>query len=126
MNVHVYLSASTMLSLTSTSYNDCPGPVNFTCVGTEITSTLFWLVNGSLVAVYAYSSRDDLPVDLYIYLPLNGVTAAVTEVDFTTNNVFNTTSIFSVSNVAVLNGTSLRCGGSQNASNILMINLSKC
>ena len=126
MNVHVYLSASTMLSLTSTPYNDCPGPVNFTCVGTEVTPTLFWFVNGSQVAVYGYSSRDDFPEDLVFISPLDGVTAVVTEVDPTTNNVFKITSILSVSNVTVLNRTSLQCGDSNNASNTLMINLSKC
>ena len=125
MNVHVYLSASTMLSLTSTSYNDCPGPVNFTCVGTEVTPSLFWLVNGSLVAVYAYSSRDDLPVDLVFISPLDGVTAVVTEVDPTTNTLFNITSIFSVSDVTVLNGSSLQCGDSNNASHPLNISTSK-
>ena len=119
-------TVSTMLSLTSTPYTNCPGPVNFTCVGTEVTSTLFWLVNGSQVAAYGYSSRDDLPEDLDIEPPLDGVTAVITEVDRTTNTLFNITSIFSVSDVTVLNGSSLQCEDSNNASNILMINLSKC
>ena len=124
--MHVYLSASTMLSLTSPFYNNCPGPVNFTCVGTEITPTLFWFVNGSQVAVYGHSSRVDLPVDLHINSPLDGVTAVVTEVDPTTNNLFNITSIFSVSvsDVTVLNGSSLQCGDSNNASQPLIISTS--
>ena len=125
MNMHVYLSASTMLSLISTPYNNCPGPVNFTCVGTEVTSTLFWLVNGSRVAVYGHSSRDDLPEDLVFFSPLDGVTARITEADPTTNNLFNITSIFSVSDVTVLNGSSLQCGDSNNASHPLNIGMSK-
>ena len=114
MNVHVYLSASTMMSLTSTPYNNCPGPVNFTCVGTEITSSLFWLVNGSHVAYYGYRAGQEFPFVLDVDPPLDGVTAIVTDVDGPTdNNLFNITSILSVSNVAALNGTSLRCEGSQ-------------
>ena len=115
-----------MISLTSTPYNDCPGPVNFTCVGIEITPTLFWFVNGSEVADYGYRGDHVFPFVIDIDPPLDGVTAVITEVDRTTNNLFNITSIFSVSNVAVLNGTSLQCGDSKNASNILMISLSKC
>ena len=54
--------------------------------------------------MYGYSSRDDLPVYLDIEPPLDGVTAVVTKVDRTTNTLFNITSIFSVSDVMVLNG----------------------
>ena len=103
----------------------CPGPVIFTCVGTEITSSLFWIVNGSEVAAYGYSSRVDLPVDLDIDPPLDGVTAVVTEVDRITNTLFNITSIFNVSDVTVLNGASLQCGDSNNASHPLIISMSK-
>ena len=112
-----------MLSLTP--YNPCPGPVNFTCVGTEITSTLFWFVNGSRVATYGYNSRDVLPVDLVINPPLDGVTAVITEVNRITNILFNITSIFSVSDVTVLNGAYLQCGDSNNASHPLNISTSK-
>ena len=125
VNVSAY---SSMLILVSTPYGNyyCPGrPVSFTCVGTEITSTLFWVVNGSEVADYGYSSRIDLPVDLYIDPQLDGVTAVVTEVDRTTNTLFNITSIFSVSDVTVLNGASLQCGDSNNASQPLNISTSK-
>ena len=116
-----------MISLTSTPYNDCPGPVNFTCVGTEITSSLFWLVNSSHEAAYGYRGDHVFPFVLYIDPPLDGVTAVITDVDGpTNNNLFNITSILSVYNVAALNGTSLRCEGSQDASNILIISLSKC
>ena len=81
-------------------------------------------MNGSEVAVYGYSSRDDLPLDLVFFSPLDGVTAVVTEADPITNNRFNITSILSVS-VTVLNGASLQCGDSNNASHPLIISMSK-
>ena len=116
-----------MISLISTFYNNCPGPVNITCVGTEITSSLFWLVNGSEVADYGYRASHEFPFVLDVDPPLDGVTAVVTDVDGpTNNNLFNITSILSVGNVAALNGSSLRCEGSQDVGNILMISLSKC
>ena len=68
-----------MLSLTSTPYNDCPGPVNFTCVGTEVTSSLFWFVNGSRVADYGYRAGHEFP--FVLDLPLDGVTVVVAKVD---------------------------------------------
>ena len=82
-------------------------------------------MNGSEVAAYGYSSRVDLPVDLDIDPPLDGVTAVVTEVDRITNTLFNITSIFNVSDVTVLNGASLQCGDSNNASHPLIISMSK-
>ena len=115
-----------MISLTSIPYNNCPGPVNFTCVGTEITSSLFWFVNGSEVADYGYRAGQEFPFVLDVDPPVDGVTAIITDVDGPTDNVFNITSILSVSNVTVLNGASLQCENSQDASNILMISLSKC
>ena len=114
-----------MLSLTPYNHMHCPGPVIFTCVGTEVTPTLFWFVNGSRVATYGYNSRDVLPVDLDINPPLDGVTAVITEVNRITNTLFNITSIFSVNDVAVLNGSSLQCGDSKNASHPLNISTSK-
>ena len=115
-------------SLTSTHYynSTCPGrPVNFTCVGSGITSSLFWLVNGSEVAAYGYRTNHEFPFVLDVDPPLDGETAIVTDVDGPTDNVFNITSILSVSNVTVLNGASLQCEDSQDASNILRISLSK-
>ena len=124
MNVYVAI-AYPMLSLTPYNHVHCPGPVFFKCVGTEVTSTLFWFVNGSRVATYGYNSRDVLPVDLHIYPLLEGVTAVITEVDRITNNLFNITSIFSVSDVTVLNGASLQCGDANLASHPLNISLGK-
>ena len=79
---------------------------------------------GSATA-YGYNSRDVLPVDLDINPPLDGVTAVITEVNRITNTLFNITSIFSVNDVAVLNGSSLQCGDSKNASHPLNISTSK-
>ena len=116
-----------MISLTSTPYNNCPGPVNFTCVGTEITSSLFWFVNDSEVADYGYRADHELPFVLDVDPSLDGVTAIITDVDGPTDgNLFNITSILSVGNVAALNGSSLQCEGSQDSGNLLMISLSKC
>ena len=110
------------LSLTSQQLGPyCP--VNFTCVGSGITSSLFWLVNGSEVAAYGYRTNHEFPFVLDVDPPLDGETAIVTDVDGPTDNVFNITSILSVSNVTVLNGASLQCEDSQDASNTLMISL---
>ena len=114
------------LSLTSQPLGlHCPGcPVNFTCVGTGITSSLFWFVNGSEVADYGYRADHEFPFVLDIDPPLDEVTAVITDVDGPNdNNLFNITSILSVSNVTALNGTSFQCEDSQDASNILNISL---
>ena len=118
---------SSMLILVSTPYGNyyCPGrPVSFTCVGTEITSSLFWLVNGSEVADYGHKAGQEYPFVLDIDSPLDEVTAVITDVDGpTNNNLYNITSIFSVSDVTVLDGTSLQCEDSQDASYPLIISL---
>ena len=85
------------------------------------------MVNGSEVADYGYRAGQEFPFVLDVDPPLDGVTAIITDVDGPTDgNLFNITSILSVSNVTVLNGTSLQCEDSQNGSNTLMISLSKC
>ena len=102
-------------------------------MGTQISPSLFWLVNGSTVATYAHRVNDNSPFPrpMTIIRPLDGVMAEVTSA--TTNpNVTNTidvTSVLSVSDVLVLNGISLQCetsAGSARFSNVLNVEVDNC
>ena len=52
-----------------TSGTHCPGPVTFTCVGTQI-SALFWQVNGSTVTTYVFEATHALHLDFPLWLQL--------------------------------------------------------
>ena len=104
------------LTLTSeppTSGTFCPGPVIFTCMGTEVGGGLSWVVNGTgTLATYTFvvSDMTPFPRNLSITLPLDGVMAAVTSASISIDsNSVDINSVLSVRNVSVLNGASLHC-----------------
>ena len=112
-NSNFYCAGATTLSLTSEPQTSsgvyCPGPVTFTCVGTEIGS-LFWLVNGQVLATYAYRPGDEfrIPLTPTLNSPPTGYTFEITDA-FSEMNLLNVTAVFSVEGVTVLNGSSVEC-----------------
>ena len=112
IGMYVMHAGAASLSLTSepqTSGMYCPGPVNLTCVGTEIGS-LFWLVNGQVLATYAYRSGDEFRVPLTPTLssPPTGYTFQITSAS-SEMNLLNVTAVFSIENITALNGSSVEC-----------------
>ena len=115
----------TLTSQPQTSGTYCPGHVTFTCEGSQIIPTLLWLVNGSEETSYNFRNSHTFPQTLP---PLNvdGVIATVTNVSINPPGAgtIDITSVLSVSDVSVLNGTSLQCEtitGSNRSSNLLRI-----
>ena len=109
------LVSAQQLTLTSqpqTSGTYCPGPVTFTCVGTQI-NALIWNVNGSRVATYIFQENDEFPYALPLDFPLDGVMAIITNA-INSSAAFDITSLLNVNDVSVLNGTSLQCKSSLN------------
>ena len=99
----------------------CPGPVIFTCVGTGIIPSLFWRVNGSTVANYAFESSHTFPRSLNINPPLDDVTVEI--VNASGLSTINVTSVLNVTDVLVLNGASLHCADVQIESDTLLIDV---
>ena len=85
----------------------CPGPVTFTCVGTEI-GTLFWIVNDRTLATYGYRDDDNFPLTLPLNSPPAGATVQIINAS-SARNLLNVTSIFSVDDVTVLNRSYVQC-----------------
>ena len=86
----------------------CPGPVNFTCVGTEIGPSFFWVVNSDRVVNYAFRSTDTFPLPLDVIM-LDGVEAEVSRASVDQDGLVSITSVLRVNNISVLNGATLRC-----------------
>ncbi len=55
----------------------CPGPVQFTCVGTEI-SILSWRINNTYIGTYRYLSGDTFPRSLSLSPLLPDVNIMIT------------------------------------------------
>ena len=110
------------LSLTSRPQSSgvyCPGPVTFTCVGTEI-GTLFWVVNDRTLAAYAYRSDDEFPMTLPLISTPAGAIVQITDAS-SEMNLLNVTSTFTVDDVTVLNGSSVQCEEAAIESNVIRI-----
>ncbi len=86
----------------------CPGPVQFTCVGTEIDG-LTWRINRTYRASYVYSSTDTYPVTLSSSPPLPDVVVLVTEATTMGPNRNNITSTMNFVQEYVLRETFLEC-----------------
>ena len=117
----ILVGGAQQLTLTSqpqASGTYCPGPVTFTCVGTQI-SALLWRVNGSTVTAYIFQCADEFP--LYLNFPLDGVMAAITSASIVSLGCYDITSVLNVSDVSVLNRTSLQCAASLSQSDIIHI-----
>ena len=112
--MNIVLAGAALLSLTSqpeTTGRFCPGPVTFTCVGTEVNSSVSWLVNGSSVVTYEYQSNDTYPLIPSVDPSLDGVIATVSSASTnpSVTNRFNVISTLSVSDVSILDKTALHC-----------------
>ena len=91
----------------------CPRPVNITCTGSEISTSLFWK-NGSVCLVnYGYQSSHEgsFPRSVSLTVPLQGVTAEVTTATPSSSNqaAIDIVSTLFVANVLVLDGYSISC-----------------
>ena len=105
-----YNAGAATLSLTSEPQSSgvyCPGPVTFTCVGTEI-GILFWNLNDRTLATYAYRSGDEFPLTVPLNSPPAGVTVTITNA-FSEMSLLNLTSVLIVDDVSVLNDSSVQC-----------------
>ncbi len=80
----------------------CPGPVEFTCVGTEI-SDLSWRINNTYRGTYRYLSGDTFPQSLSLIPTLPDVTIMITS---GSDSRIESTLTASVSN---LRGTLIEC-----------------
>ena len=80
----------------------CPGPVQFTCVGTEIPA-LSWRINNTYRGTYEFFSGDTFPLSILLSPPLPDVT-----IDITTASVQNILSTLRAS-VSDLRGISIEC-----------------
>ena len=104
----------------------CPGPVNFTCVGTEIDAQLFWDLNGSAAFSYGPRAGDVYPFDLTqrYNVPLAGVTAQIIDGSAQGNTFFNVESIMRVvMSSPILNSTTVSCSDRFTSSELLTISI---
>lgn len=105
----------------------CPGPVIFTCVGSKISTTLFWEVNGIVIATYAFRSSDtfDNPIALTVNPPFDQNGIEVEVINATTNRRdINISSELRANNVSLLNSLSVTCADSNLQSNVIHIMVS--
>ena len=130
MKVHVVSDAQKSLVLTSEPFSSsrplfCQGHVQFTCTGTEISFVLNWVVNGSIFAAYSFASTHTYPFPLAPLPPASsfppGVVVYVNDAALSPNvaNSIDITMTLDVSDVSVLDRSSLRCEDSvQFSSNV--------
>ena len=104
-----------LISEPSSSEPFCQGRVQFTCTGTKISFVLNWVVNGSVFATYSFASTHTYPFPLNPVPPTStfppGVVVNVTEAALSPNitNSIDITTILVVSDVSVLDRSSLHC-----------------
>ena len=106
----------------------CPGPVNFTCVATEISidSQFFWDLNGSWTFNYGFRVSDVFPFNLTRRFndPLAGVTAQIIDASLQGGTIFNVESVMRiVMSSPILNSTSVRCSDKFTSSGVLNISV---
>lgn len=96
----------------------------FTCEGRNLTSAnLFWFVDDVQVAQYGFYGDHNIPSDLPITPPLDGVTATVIAAR-ANPSTFDIISELHVNNISVLNGRSLHCSDSREMSSIVIVDAS--
>ncbi len=92
----------------------CPGPVQFTCVGTEV-SSLTWIVNGTHAVQYSLLTGvtpPDFPLTVSLNPPLPGVVVMITSASRESSGQ-DITSTLSAS-ASVLSGSLLLCVADNN------------
>ena len=85
----------------------CPGPVLFTCNATDIAIILHWELNNNIIGEYAFNLMDIYPLDVTVTSPL---IHSIQVISATVNvNSLDIISTLRVSDVSVLNGSSIHC-----------------
>ena len=104
----------------------CPGPVQFTCVGIATSVILEWTLEGVRIGTYIFHFEDEFPQDLSVMwtsLQIDSIQIVnASQVGLGINIV----STLSVSDVSILNGSSLQCqDGLGHESNAIVFNVIK-
>lgn len=118
-SLHFFPIGSPSIVLTSQPVTHCPGPVTFTCAGTDIGAGILWRVNGSTAATYVYLINHSFPRKVPVVVPLEGVTIHVSYVTRDGNRYI--TSTLRADDVTVLDQSSLQCLGTNVLSNMMNI-----
>ena len=99
----------------NTSLN-CPGPIQFTCVGTDIPNTLIWRVRVNDTdhrGEYAFLSSHNFPRSILLNPPLPGVEVLVINVSISNQFRINIASTLT-SAAMLLNGATIQCADGAN------------
>ena len=103
-----------LLSLTSSPQLNgliCPGPIEFTCVGTRVPVVLEWRLNDTVYGEYVFTG-DTSPFSITLNPLLPGVTSQVTSVSPNEDGLsVNITSTLS-GGASIFDGSSFRCTSS--------------
>ena len=100
----------------------CPGPIEFTCVGTRVPFILQWILNGTIYGRYFFDGGTSL-VSISLNPPIPGVMAQVTSVSQNQDNVsINITSTLS-GGTSILEGSSVQCESLPFTSNPYTVNV---
>ena len=114
-----------LLSLTSSLQLNgpiCPGPIEFTCVGTRVPLFLDWRLNDTVRGNFIFR-EDTRPVNIALNPLLPGVMAQVTSVSPNKDGVtINVTSTLS-GGTSALDGSSVQCTASTVTSEVYMVNV---
>ena len=114
-NILVVAVAEPFLNLTSSSTLKlepfCPGPVVFTCNGTGISVVLNWKLNGNTISMYTFRTSHVFPQSLAVLSPSHQIDSVqvVSAAVQAGSNGLDIVSTLSVTDVSILNGTSLQC-----------------
>ena len=97
----------------NTSLN-CPGPIQFTCVGTDIPNTLIWRVNDTdHRGEYAFLPSHTFPRSILLSPSLPGVEVLVINVSISNQFRINIASTLT-SAAMLLNGATIQCADGAN------------
>ena len=113
-----------LLSLTSSPQLNgpiCPGPIEFTCVGTQVPLFLDWRLNDTIYGTYLYRN-DTTPLNITLDPLLPGVMAQVINVSLNSNVTMNITSTLNGS-ASILEGSSFQCKSSNFISTSHIVNV---
>ena len=113
------------LSLTSSPQLNgpiCPGPIEFTCVGTRIPFLLQWRLNDTVHGRYSYTG-DTRPVNIILDPPIPGVVAQVTSVSPNEDNISMNITFTLSGGASALDGSSVQCTAFRVTSKIYMVNV---
>ena len=94
----------------NTSLN-CPGPIQFTCVGTDIPNTLIWRVRVNDIdhrGEYAFNPSHTFPRSILLNPSLPGVEVLVINVSISNQFRINIASTLT-STAMLLNGATIQC-----------------